>query len=212
MSRRIRRDGMIEYSGAFWFFARPQVILPLHSLIVATILALATMRAGGAVPHLVTAFGSGLLLWTLFEYSLHRWVLHHTRPDIVGRIFWRGLHRDHHGYRVMIATDHRGVHPLVSVPVVLGLGAALLFATARAWPLAAFAGWFTGYLLYELLHWVFHTPAPERGLFATRFVRKLREAHEVHHLRSSRRNFGFLTTAWDHAFGTHAPHRDPTCG
>jgi sterol desaturase/sphingolipid hydroxylase (fatty acid hydroxylase superfamily) len=68
---------------------------------------------------------------------------------------------------------------------------------------AILAGWLLGYALYEALHWLFHSGVS--GLRRMRPIRRLWEAHTVHHLQQLSANYGFITVFWDRRFGTYQP-------
>lgn len=212
MPKRLRSDGLPEYEGLWWKFALPQVILCAHLAIVSVLVWDAARRDTGHLARqwadLVLGLAAGWILWTLFEYVFHRWLLHHTRTFIMRRLFWDALHREHHGYREMLDHDHHGVHVAISLPIM----AMISFAVARgfegALPLALTAGWLSGYCAYEALHWLFHAAPQGHPLYAFPPFEHLRRAHTVHHLRHAGRNFGFVTQVWDRSFGTYLEGTD----
>lgn len=126
-------------------------------------------------------FAIGAAVWTLYEYALHRWFLHH---------FWgaRELHGLHHDdQRAYVAT-----HPIVTL-AIYGAGWLLLGFDQGAFA----AGFACAYVVYSALHTAFHYVAipPGHWLFA------LKRHHALHHVVHDR-NFGVSTTLWDRAFGT----------
>ena len=195
---------MCVYTGTWWRLALPQVVIPLHLTIVALVCAWAATRTDHPPRDLCAGVAAGWIGWTLFEYVLHRWVLHHTRHPFLRRILWDALHREHHGYRKMHDPSHRAVHPAISLPAILFVVVAVGWTTSGALPLAAVAGWALGYCSYEALHWFFHSREAPDGLAAHFPLRGLWEAHRVHHLRRPASNYGFVTLLWDRALGTFA--------
>src|SRR5277367_5662612 len=118
---------------------------------------------------------AGYALWTLFEYWLHRIVFHFEPEDGLGaRMHWiiHGVHHDHPNDPLRLVMP-----PAVSVP----LG----------------AGFFTGYLVYDMTHYYLHHFRP-RG----RLGRALRERHMRHHFQDETRGFGISAPYWDEVFGT----------
>ena len=161
----------------------------------------AARRMAFAWGHLLAALLAGWVFWTIFEYALHRWVLHHTRRPWIRRVFWDALHKDHHGYKVMSDPDHHGVHIALTLPPVLLL-AVVASASPSGWMLAILSGWLVGYLCYESLHWLFHASSPMPCLVRFGPIARLLQIHTIHHLHHANMNYGFVTQFWDRQLGT----------
>jgi len=148
-----------------------------------------------SVPAALGLAVGGYALWTLFEYWLHRLVFHFEPADGLGaRLHWiiHGVHHDHPNDPMRLVMP-----PAVSVP----LGAAvfgLLYEAfgAHAAP-AIGAGFFVGYLIYDMTHYYLHHFQP-RG----RLGRMLRERHMRHHFQDDTRGFGISAPYWDEVFRT----------
>jgi len=78
-----------------------------------------------------------------------------------------------------------GRHPAASKPASLGWGAC--------------AGFFAGYLLYDMVHFGLHHRRPR-----SRFGRWLRKLHMRHHFEDDERGFGVSVPWWDVVFGTYS--------
>jgi len=140
----------------------------------------------------------GYAIWTLSEYWIHR-VLFHFEPEagLGARLHWivHGVHHDH-------PNDPRRLvmPPAVSVP----LGSAFFFAfdgafgLHDAWGVAA--GFFAGYLLYDMLHFALH-----HGRARGRAGRLLRELHMRHHFDDDTCGFAVSAPWWDIVFRTYSP-------
>jgi len=139
----------------------------------------------------------GYTLWTLTEYFGHRYLFHTVfpLPFGLGPRFQFLIHGVHHIYpsdplRLVMP-------PLLSIPIMLiALGVSrLLFGGAFCWP--TLAGFVTGYVLYDCVHyWTHHGhPRSNFGLF-------LRRLHMLHHFRDAERGFGVHAFWWDYVFGT----------
>ncbi len=198
-------DGTVVYSGFWWKLALPGVILTINLGVVAGTYAWATSRPGSGWSVIPLGVLFGLLVWTLFEYVLHRWLLHHTRHPLLRKIFWSGFHREHHMYLQMKDPDHHGIHIAITFPIILLLLGAVGFATDSGWGLAILAGYLLGYCAYEALHWLFHSGVSERGLGKFPPLHRLWAAHTVHHLHRADTNYGFITLFWDKRFHTYLP-------
>ena len=143
---------------------------------------------------------SGYAIWTLFEYLLHRIVFHFEPQEGVGaRLHWiiHGVHHDHPNDPLRLVMP-----PAVSVP----LGAAvfgvlyLLFGSTYAPGLGA--GFFAGYLAYDMTHYYIHHFRPRGPL-----GRMLRERHMRHHFQDDTRGFGISAPYWDEIFRTSSRGR-----
>jgi dihydroceramide fatty acyl 2-hydroxylase len=148
----------------------------------------------------------GYLLWTLTEYFGHRFLFHTVfpLPFGLGPRFQFLIHGVHHIYpndplRLVMP-------PLLSGPIMLialGVGR-LLFGGTFCWP--ALAGFITGYVLYDCVHYWTHHGQPK-----SRFAQHVRRLHMLHHFRDATRGFGVHAIWWDYVFGT-AYRRDDTPG
>jgi dihydroceramide fatty acyl 2-hydroxylase len=138
---------------------------------------------------------AGYFFWTFFEYWMHRLVFHFEPVEGFGaRLHWiiHGVHHDHPNDPLRLVMP-----PSVSVPlaallyglfvVVLGTPTAHVFA----------AGFLTGYLAYDMLHYHVHHHRPR-----TRLGKLVRELHMRHHFQDDTRGFGVSAPFWDYVFGT----------
>jgi len=145
-------------------------------------------------PALVWIAG-GYALWTLTEYWLHRALFHFEPSSGIGqRLHWmmHGVHHDHPNDPLRLVMP-----PSVSVPMA-ALFYLLFHSTVgpeRTPALAA--GFATGYLAYDMLHYAVHHAPPKTRLF--RFLRSL---HLRHHFEDDHAGYGVSAPYWDHVFGT----------
>lgn len=141
-------------------------------------------------------FVSGLLLWTLLEYGIHRGLLHFAD---VGAWFNMGLartHARHHEHPEDVSQVI--ISPFQTLPLS-GLLYLILLAPFRPGHAGAVLGGITaGYLAYETFHYAFHAPTPMRW----KWLIRLRKYHARHHFESPERRFGVTTPLWDWVFGT----------
>jgi dihydroceramide fatty acyl 2-hydroxylase len=142
----------------------------------------------------------GYGLWTLFEYWLHR-VVFHFEPDhgIGARMHWiiHGVHHEHPNDPLRLVMP-----PAVSVPlgaIVFGL---LYLAFGSDYAPGLGAGFFAGYLAYDMIHYYVHHASP-RG----RLGRMLRERHMRHHFQDETCGFGISAPYWDEVFRTSSRAR-----
>ena len=144
----------------------------------------------------VSAFAvAGLLIWSLTEYLLHRYLFHIKAES---------------PFRVRVQFIIHGVHHndpvdptrLVMPPVPACIGGALFFIVFNgllgprwAEPLFAFFG--VGYLLYDYIHYSLHRFVPR-----TRAGRTLHRNHMLHHYAIPEARWGVSSPLWDHIFKT----------
>ena len=160
------------------------------------------VMAGGAV---VAWAAGGYAFWTLSEYWIHRAVFHFEPEEGLGaRFHWiiHGVHHDHPNDPLRLVMP-----PSVSIP--LGLLFFAGFATVLGTPVAyAFgAGFFVGYLAYDMTHYYLHHGRP-----TTRFGKWLRELHMRHHFKDDTKGYGISAPYWDVVFRTPIRRgtREPT--
>jgi sterol desaturase/sphingolipid hydroxylase (fatty acid hydroxylase superfamily) len=137
----------------------------------------------------------GYLFWTLFEYWLHRIVFHFEPPDGIGsRLHWiiHGVHHDHPNDPLRLVMP-----PAVSVPLGLIVFGALYLIFGPHYTPGIAAGFFAGYLAYDMTHYYLHHSRPHG-----RLGRMLRERHMRHHFQDDTRGFGISAPYWDEVFGT----------
>ncbi len=161
--------------------------------------AIAALAAWGlssvSAPAAVGLAAGGYALWTLFEYWLHRLVFHFEPQDGLGaRLHWiiHGVHHDHPNDPLRLVMP-----PAVSVPLAAGVFGLLYLAFGANLAPAITAGFFAGYLVYDMTHYYLHHFVP-RG----RVARMLRERHMRHHFQDDTRGFGISAPYWDEVFRT----------
>jgi sterol desaturase/sphingolipid hydroxylase (fatty acid hydroxylase superfamily) len=137
----------------------------------------------------------GYVLWTLTEYWLHRIVFHFEPEEGIGaRLHWiiHGVHHDHPNDPMRLVMP-----PSVSVPLASLFVAAFVIVVGAPAALAMGAGFLSGYLVYDMLHFHLHHHVPR-----SRLGRWLRELHMRHHFQDDTSGFGISAPFWDHVFRT----------
>src|SRR5438105_1910133 len=103
-----------------------------------------------SVPVVLGLALGGYLLWTLFEYWLHRLVFHFEPEDGLGvRLHWiiHGVHHDHPNDPLRLVMP-----PSVSVPLGALLFGLIYLAFGPANGPSVGAGFLAGYLAYDMVH------------------------------------------------------------
>ena len=139
------------------------------------------------------SFVAGLVLWTLLEYLLHRFVFHE-------RVLGARMaleHTDHHAKVDWFAPWSSKI--ALAVPVVSAV-AALSWALG-VWSAAGLVGGLlSGWLAYEALHRHLHAAGPRNA-----YGRWARRHHFHHHFVNPHQNHGVTSPVWDLVFRTWAP-------
>ncbi|WP_159473972.1 sterol desaturase family protein [Dyadobacter sp. 3J3] len=140
---------------------------------------------------------SGLLVWSLTEYVLHRFIFH-LEPKKGNKIQER-IHFIFHGVHHDYPSDaHRLVMP-PSVSIPLAATFYYLFSLIlRSGPLAAFfSAFMTGYLFYDMTHYALH-----HANFKNKFWKKLKKHHMLHHYDDASKGYGVSSPLWDKIFSS----------
>lgn len=141
----------------------------------------------------LTLAGSGWLMWTFVEYSIHRFLMHELIvPGKKDELFH---HHQHHQNpsELVVGWPHR---------IVIGVlgGLILTFAIIYENPgFTFFTGFFIGFLFYNFLHYLLHRPI---GKF---LLPNVQRAHILHHTRFPNCGYSFSTAFWDWLFDTLPP-------
>ena len=136
----------------------------------------------------------GLFVFTLVEYSIHRWLLHDPRSV---------LYQAHEAHHLDPEKPSAFLFPasfLVLMPIWLVLADALRIHGASFF----LCGFSAGYFYYGALHHFEHTTRINQIPF--RWLQGRWAAHSVHH-RLDDSNFGVMTSFWDYVFETHQKDR-----
>lgn len=158
------------------------------------------VQADGGTGFLFWAFLVGLFLWTLAEYTLHRFVFHFKpRTPAQERIsfLFHGVH--HHQPQCKT----RLVMPLaLSIPlaaIFYGLFWLVLgyLLAAPEWVNPMTAGFLIGYLIYDLTHYATHHAAMRSG-----YAKFIKRYHMQHHYKTPDARYGVSSPVWDMVFKT----------
>ncbi len=156
----------------------------------------------GAAPglaQLLALLAVGLVLWTLTEYVLHRFVFHWQPASALMEQFVFIMHGNHHA----VPNDplRNLMPPMVSLPVggLVWAGLVALAGPAGNW---LFLGWMSGYVAYDLVHYACHQ-WPMKG----RLARMLKTHHMHHHHLREEGNFAITGMMWDRLFRTRVVRR-----
>ncbi|MEL7519075.1 MAG: sterol desaturase family protein [Pseudomonadota bacterium] len=142
----------------------------------------------------VALIGLGWLMFTMLEYTLHRFVFHwKPKSEMMAKVVFI-MHGNHH----VEPTDKLRslMPPVVSFPI--GFAVAALFdatmGTASGW---AFFGFVMGYVAYDLTHYASH-----QWPMSSRLGQRFKRYHLKHHFIAEHGNYAVTGLFWDRVFGT----------
>jgi len=210
MARNFQRGEARMFKSDFIeFFSKVHPATPavVYLPFVAFCLYQAIAVVGTPVSTVAWQFVAGYFIWTLTEYWLHRLLFHLPVKGPISRRIYFVLHGVHHEYPWDMK---RLVMPLAAS--LMGAAVfftlfALIFGVAGAWPWTA--GFATGYVIYDTVHWYTHAGKPKSKLF-----KYLRREHMIHHFKESASStrFGVSAPYWDYVFGTTGRQADTEDG
>jgi sterol desaturase/sphingolipid hydroxylase (fatty acid hydroxylase superfamily) len=186
----------------FFTHIHPVTVLILFVPVVIYFMASALIAGVAQVPAMsaFTAYAAGFLVWTLSEYLLHRFVFHYEPSAPWLQRVWYLIHGVHHEQPQ--CKTRLVMPPILSIPLAFlfyGLFA-LVVGTAFRLPLLvgpSFAGFLTGYLCYDMLHYAEHHLSMRWG-----FLKHLKLYHLRHHYKNPNHGFGVSSPIWDVVFRT----------
>lgn len=139
-------------------------------------------------------FLAGVLIWTLLEYIIHRYIFHYEPRSRWGRRLHFMVHGVHHDYPQ--DATRLVMPPSVSIPLAVLFYFAFSLVLGRFGP-AVSAGFAFGYVCYDSIHYATHHFAMSGGV-----GRWLKQYHLRHHYRDDHTGYGVSSPLWDYVFGT----------
>lgn len=178
------------------FFSRvhPATPLVLYLPVVGYMLYVSLWQRQLSVPVVTALFLLGILLWTLLEYLIHRYIFHYQPKTRIGKRLHYIIHGVHHDY----PSDARRLvmPPSISVPLAFLFYGAFLLIFGRL-AAAVFAGLVFGYVCYDMLHYATHHFPMKHGIWLW-----LKQYHLRHHYKDDHAGYGISSPLWDYVFRT----------
>lgn len=142
--------------------------------------------------YFILLFSGGWLCWTFVEYGIHRFLMHEL--IVPGKKDTLFHHQEHHQdpSNLRVGFIHRAIILILGLLVVW---VALKFNST----FIILAGFFTGFLMYNFLHYLLHQPV------CRYILPNIQRAHILHHTRYPNQGYSFSTILWDWLFNTLAP-------
>ena len=150
--------------------------------------------------YIPVGFILGLILWTLAEYLLHRFLFHMpVKGEKAERIvfLFHGVHHAQPQQKTRLVMP-----PAVSIPlaaIFYGIFYVIVAVVFRSpqWVAPVFSAFIFGYLVYDLTHYATHH-FPMRSGYA-KFIKRY---HMQHHYKTPNQRFGVSSPLWDMVFNT----------
>ncbi len=142
----------------------------------------------------VALFFVGLLVFSLVEYLMHRYLFHMATYTELRRKIQYSFHGVHHDYPK--DKDRLAMPPVVSITIATIL-LFLLRLVMGDFVFAFLPGFLTGYAGYLFVHYIVHAYQPPKNIFKTLWVH-----HGIHHYKNHERAFGVSSPLWDYIFRT----------
>src|SRR5947207_11478294 len=134
------------------FFSRvhPATPLVLYLPVIGYMLYVSLWQRQLSVPVVTALFLLGILLWTLLEYLIHRYIFHYQPKTRIGKRLHYIIHGVHHDY----PSDARRLvmPPSISVPLAFFFYGLFLLIFGRLAP-TVFAGLVFRFVCYDMLHY-----------------------------------------------------------
>lgn len=168
---------------------------------IAILLLIWPVFSGGSLGwDILAAFAIGLFIWTLAEYTLHRFVFHFPpktpRMERITFLF-HGVHHAQPQCKTRLVMP-----PVVSFPLAFLFYA--LFAWlignvlgAPGWVNPIMSGFLIGYLIYDLTHYATHHWPMRSG-----YAKYIKRYHMQHHYKTPDARYGVSSPLWDYVFKT----------
>lgn len=139
----------------------------------------------------------GMLLTSLIEYCLHRFLFHFEAKTKFQRLQLFLIHGYHHDYP---NDPMRLVLPPIGIWPVAALIALVWYFVFGQYFWVVFGGTAAGYIAYDWTHYYTHHFNPKTGV-----GRWLKRYHMLHHHDSPNHRYGITSPLWDVIFGTYLP-------
>ena len=180
----------------FEFFSRTPFWIPVV-LFVPIIVSSAwySVSSGLGWGTTIPMFISGVVIWTLLEYWLHRLVFHYeAKSAFTKKLIWyaHGVHHDWPNDKLRLVFP-----PAVSLPLALLFFGIFTLCFGPLFRWGAFSGLCAGYLAYDMIHYFTHFYS-----FDGQIMKFLRAYHMAHHFKHEPLRYGVSNPLWDYVFGT----------
>ena len=145
--------------------------------------------------ELISLIVLGIIVWSLAEYVLHRFVFHYVPDSKLGQRMHFIFHGVHHDY----PSDSRRLvmPPSASLPLAVIFFILFYVIVGRIYIAPFMAGFLIGYLFYDITHYAVH-----HFNMHNKFWLAIKNHHMKHHYQDPAKGFGVSSPLWDKIIGT----------
>lgn len=168
----------------------PVVPLLVWAPVVLVLLWRAVALDGLGIAQLLPVAAAALLVWTLTEYALHRFVFHFPARSRLGKwlvFLFHGVHHDTPQDKTRLVMPPAGA--ILIMALIWSLFELLIPAP---WTQAFGAFFILGYLSYDYLHYATHHFPMRHPL-----LQRLKQHHMKHHFSGVPGRYGVSSPLWD---------------
>ena len=155
---------------------------------------------GSGLIEVISIMVFGIIVWSLTEYMLHRFIFHYNPSSKIGKRIHFIFHGVHHDY----PSDSKRLvmPPSVSIPLASLFYVSFLIVFGPAKVAALMPGFLIGYLFYDMTHYAVHHFNMHSRLWLA-----LKNHHMKHHYQDSKKGYGVSSPVWDKIIGTDFPDK-----
>ncbi|GGH75081.1 sterol desaturase/sphingolipid hydroxylase (fatty acid hydroxylase superfamily) [Filimonas zeae] len=195
-STRMFKSGLLEALSKVHFTVPLFIFIPIIGVFIYL-----SFNEGIAILSFLGYLALGLLVWTITEYILHRYIFHYVpkaKWALRLHFIFHGVHHDYPRDRMRLVMPPSASLPLATLFYFLF---SLCFSV-KAHFYAFFPGFLIGYLIYDMLHYAMHHYNFKSGL-----MKKVKQHHMLHHYQDQTKGFGVSSELWDKIFHSGFPNQ-----
>lgn len=178
-------------SNLFNSLSKVHYTVPLYIFIPAIVFfAYNAFSHGINITDFAIYFVGGLIIWTITEYVLHRFVFHYHPTSEFGKKIHFIFHGVHHDY----PRDKKRLvmPPSASIPLATLFYFLFSLFLEKQFLFSFFPGFLLGYLVYDMMHYAMH-----HHNFKHPVLKKIKQHHMLHHYQDASKGYGVSSSLWD---------------
>lgn len=143
-----------------------------------------------SITGFIIYFLAGLMVWTITEYLLHRFIFHYHPTSGFGKQLHFIFHGVHHDY----PRDKKRLvmPPSASIPLATLFYFLFSLMLEQKFLFAFFPGFLLGYLTYDMMHYAMH-----HHNFKNPVLKRIKQHHMLHHYQDPSKGYGVSSSLWD---------------
>lgn len=197
---RLFGNPILEYLTITPWYLVPAIWIPIciYFVIIGTEKYAQITKDPSPLVSVLLIFTMGVILWTIIEYTLHRFIFHiepsgHSKIMIYFHFTIHGLH-----HKVPFDSKRLVFPPFPAAIITYTIHKLLSLFLPDSMLLLVLAGGIAGYVTYDMIHFYLHHGAPKENTY----FYHLKRYHNQHHFAHHDNGFGISSTIWDKVFGT----------